>query len=682
MLGIFKKIINKSKSRKEEVLKQTVEEVTVEEKTLEDIIDEVVVLVDTPEIIIEDEQINTPEIVKNNSDLVNKTKETVLKTVFGFDSFRDNQEKIIDEILNGKNILSIMPTGAGKSLCYQIPAILSNGITIVISPLISLMDDQILKLKNVGVECAFVNSTLSEGEYAKVKNEILSGQYQVIYIAPERLQNRDFLYISSKLNIKLVVVDEAHCVSQWGNDFRKSYLNIKDFVGNINPKPVLAAFTATATKTVQEDIISMLGLGDCTVVKSSFDRPNLYISKQYVTDKKKNDFIMNYLNENEEKYGIIYCSTRVNVEELYDFLVENNIRAGKYHAGMEDADRRTNQEDFIFDRINVIVATNAFGMGIDKSNVNFVIHYNCPKDIESYYQEIGRAGRDGTNAECILLYNGQDFNISRFLIDKTYEEEMNNINVDQEVAQSVYEYKLDKLEKMKMLCYSNECIKKYILAYFGEHKYKNCDNCSICENEFEEVDVTDKCNKILTAVNEFNLRYGETTLADILKGSKSKKITGLGLHNSTTYGILNVMTIAEIRNLFSHLMYEEYIYRTNSEYPTIGINESGLNQLNNQDNKIFIKKVKNDKHNEKKEKLIENSDLIFSLKEVRLELARQENVPAYIVFSDKTLENMCEILPTSMHEFLMVSGVGQFKADKYGEYFIAAIKKYIEKYDR
>ena len=468
-----------------------------------------------------------------------------MKTVFGFDSFRDNQEKIIDEILNGNNILSIMPTGAGKSLCYQIPAILSNGITIVISPLISLMDDQILKLRNVGVECAFVNSTLSEGEYTKVKNEILNGQYQVIYIAPERLQNRDFLYISSKLNIKLVVVDEAHCVSQWGNDFRKSYLNIKDFVANIYPKPVLAAFTATATKTVQEDIISMLGLGDCTVVKSSFDRPNLYFSKQYVTDKMKNDFIMNYLNENKGKYGIIYCSTRVNVEELYTFLIDNDIKAGKYHAGMEDTDRRVNQEDFIFDRINVIVATNAFGMGIDKSNVNFVIHYNCPKDIESYYQEIGRAGRDGTNTECILLYNGQDFNISRFLIDKTYEEEMNNINVDQEVAQSVYEYKLDKLEKMKMLCYSNECIKKYILAYFGEYKFENCENCSVCENEFEEIDVTIECNKILAAVNEYNLRYGETTLADILKGSKSKKITGLGLHNSNSYGILNVLTIAE-----------------------------------------------------------------------------------------------------------------------------------------
>lgn len=682
MLGIFKKIINKTKSKKTDVLEKTVDEVIIEEKTIEEITDEVVVEVNPIETIIADEQISISETIKSISDSVKATKETVLKSVFGFDSFRDNQEKIIDEILNGNNILSIMPTGAGKSLCYQIPAILSNGITIVISPLISLMDDQILKLKNVGVECVFVNSTLSEGEYAKVKNEILNGQYQVIYIAPERLLNRDFLYISSKLNIKLVVVDEAHCVSQWGNDFRKSYLNIKDFVGNIKPRPVLAAFTATATKAVQDDIISMLGLGECAVVKSSFDRPNLYISKQYVTDKKKNDFIINYLTKNKGKYGIIYCSTRVNVEELYAFLIDNDIKAGKYHAGMEDADRRVNQEDFIFDRINVIVATNAFGMGIDKSNVNFVIHYNCPKDIESYYQEIGRAGRDGTDAECILLYNGQDFNISRFLIDKTYEEEINNINVDQEVAQSVYEYKLDKLEKMKMLCYTNECIKKYILAYFGEHKFENCEKCSVCENEFEEIDVTIECNKVLAAVNEYNLRYGETTLADILKGSKSKKITGLGLHNSKTYGILNVMTIAEIRNLFSHLMYEEYIYRTNSEYPTIGINESGFNQLNNPDNKIFIKKVKTDKPNDKKEKLIENSDLIFSLKEVRLELARQENVPAYIVFSDKTLENMCELLPTSMHEFLKVSGVGQFKADKYGEYFIAAIKKYIEKYDR
>lgn len=611
-----------------------------------------------------------------------KTKYTILKNIFGFEMFRNNQENIIDQILLGNNVLSIMPTGSGKSLCYQIPAILFDGVTIVISPLISLMDDQILKLKNIGIKCAFINSTLSEVEYLKVKNEIINGEYKLIYVAPERLQNKDFIYISSKLNIKFVVVDEAHCVSQWGNDFRKSYLDIKHFVSQITPKPVLAAFTATATKAVQEDIISMLGLENCNVIKSSFDRPNLYISKQFITNKKKNDFVINYLKTNKDKYGIIYCSTRNNVDELYSFLIENNIKAGKYHAGMDDENRRLNQEDFIYDRINVIVATNAFGMGIDKPNVNFVIHYNCPKDIESYYQEIGRAGRDGTAADCFLLYNARDFSISKFLINKNYEEEINNANINQEIAFSVYEHKLNNLEKIKMLCYSKECIKKYILNYFGEYKFENCNNCSICESDFEEIDVTDECNKVLEEVQQLNLRYGETTLADVLKGSKSKKINSLGLNNFNLYGSLNSLTIPEIRSLFSILIYEEYLYKTNGEYPVIGINENGINQLLLKDNKIFIKKIKESKSNNKKEKTIINSDLLFDLKQVRLNIARYEKVPAYVIFNDKTLENMCELLPASIDEFLKVSGVGHYKAYKYGKHFINAIIKYIEKYNK
>lgn len=611
-----------------------------------------------------------------------QTKEDVLKSVFGFDSFRENQGKIIDNIFDGKNVLSIMPTGAGKSLCYQIPAILFSGITIVISPLISLMEDQILKLKNVGIECAFINSTLTEGEYVTIKNEILNGEYKVIYVAPERLQNKDFIYVSSKLNISLVVVDEAHCVSQWGNDFRKSYLCINQFVKNLSPKPVLAAFTATATKAVQEDIISMLGLGNCTVIKSSFDRPNLYISKQYLTNNYKDDFILKYVKENKDKYGIIYCSTRKNVDEIHGFLLENSVNVGKYHAGMSDKDRKENQDAFIYDKVNVIVATNAFGMGIDKSNVNYVIHYNCPKDIESYYQEIGRAGRDGTNAECILLYNGQDFSTSKYLIDKTYEEEMKKPGFDPSVASSVYEYKLDRLEKMRMLCYTNECLKNYILGYFGENKVDNCDNCSNCEKEFEEIDVTLESNKILELVLEYNTRYGATTLTDILKGSRSKKISGLGLINSKSYGTLNALSISQIRDLFLTLTFEGYLYKTNGDYPTVGITDSGKNQLYNNQNRIFIRKAKEEIKREKVEKIVINNDLIYKLKEVRLILARKENVPAYIVFNDRTLENMCELLPTSIPELLNVSGVGDYKAKKYGEYFIAAIKEYVEKYSK
>ena len=684
-----KKLIDEKIIKDDSELNNSLDDIVIEETKDENTeATDVSIVTEDETTIIEDNELveEVPNIVaetitnKENT-LTFKSKESILKSVFGFDSFRENQEKIIDEILSGNNILSIMPTGSGKSLCYQIPAILLEGVTIVISPLISLMEDQILKLRNVGVECAFINSTLSDEEYFKIKKEIIGGKYTIIYIAPERLLSKDFMYIVSKLSINLVVVDEAHCVSQWGNDFRKSYLNINGFVYNINPKPVLAAFTATATNAVQEDIVSMLGLGECSIIKSSFDRSNLYIAKQYITNKNKDNFIINYLKSNKDKYGIIYCSTRLNVDELYNLLKSMMFNVAKYHAGMTDADRKFNQEQFIYDKINVIIATNAFGMGIDKPNVNYVIHYNCPKDIESYYQEIGRAGRDGTKAECILLYNGQDFNISKFLIDKTYDEEKNN-NINQEIAFSVYQYKLEKLEKMKMLCHSNDCIKKYILGYFGEHRFENCNNCSVCENEFDEINVTNECSKILELVKTFNMKYGETTLSDVLKGSKSKKITGLGLSQISSYGCLNTLTISEIRDLFSLLLHEEYIYKTNSEYPTIGINSKGVNQLNSKENDIFLKKVKDDRPKIKNERIVINNDLIFKLKEVRLDFARKENVPAYIIFNDKTLENMCQLLPTSIEELLKVSGVGQYKADKYGEQFVSAIKEYIEKYDR
>lgn len=621
------------------------------------------------------------KLAVNNNSAIN-TKEKVLRSFFGFDSFRENQEKIIDEILNGNNVLSIMPTGSGKSLCYQIPAILASGITIVISPLISLMQDQILKLKNVSANCTFINSTLSEEEYLKTKKEILQGEYQIIYVAPERLQSKDFIYMTSKLNISLVVVDEAHCVSQWGNDFRKSYLDINNFVNSINPKPVLAAFTATATKAVQEDIISMLGLGDCSVIKSSFDRPNLYIAKHLISNKDKDKFIIDYINDNKDKFGIIYCSTRDNVDKLYELLVSNNVSVGKYHAGMEDIDRKQNQKNFIFDKIKVIVATNAFGMGIDKPNVNYVIHYNCPKDIESYYQEIGRAGRDGTSADCILLYNKEDFKISKFLIKVTYKEEKRRIDADLNKALSVYNNKLDKLDKMITLCYSNECIKKYILNYFGENKIEKCDNCSNCrEKIFENRDVTDECNKILKIIQEFDSKYGMYILSSTLKGAKTKKISRLGLDKSISYGTLKSFNVSYVHELFDELIFQGYIYKTKGKYPKLGISEIGINQLNDLNKKIFISEfIPNKKEKNKKTPI--NSDLLLKLKELRLELARKENVPTYIVFNDRTLENMCELLPTSKEEFLNVIGVGDFKANKYGDYFISAINKYIDKYDK
>lgn len=607
-------------------------------------------------------------------------KYDVLKKVYGFDSFRENQENIIDTIMNGEDILSIMSTGSGKSLCYQIPAILSSGITIVISPLISLMEDQIQKLRSYGIECAFINSTLSEGEYSRIKNEILNGVYQIIYVAPERLQSNDFRYISNKINISLVVVDEAHCVSQWGNDFRKAYLSIKSYVNSIKPRPVLAAFTATATLDVEDDIINMLGLINCKVVKGSFDRPNLYISKYNIPFRKKSSFVLDYLLNNKDKSGIIYCSTRKNVDELYRYLFSNGISVGKYHAGMSEEDRKISQDDFIYDRINVMVATNAFGMGIDKSNVNYVIHYNCPKDIESYYQEIGRAGRDGTKAECILLYNGQDFNISKYLIDKMYEEEL--VSNYSNFVEDLYQYKLKKLDDMKRLCYTNDCIRIYMLNYFGECKDEDCNNCSSCKSEYEQVDVTKECLSILLLVNELNGIFGETTLANTLKGSKSIKISSLGLDRSRYYGALHNLNISEIRELISTLVYHEYLFKNNSEYPTIALTDNGFKQINERSEKIWMKKMRKSETPKKLTDEMSNMDLMYFLKQLRLDLARKESIPAYLVFSDKTLINMCQILPVDMGEFLSVSGVGEYKAKKYGTQFIKVIKEYVDKYQK
>lgn len=606
----------------------------------------------------------------------------VLRNYFGYETFRSGQGFVIDCILKGDDILAVMPTGAGKSLCYQIPAIMLDGVTIVISPLKSLMKDQVMNLQNVGIECAFLNSTLNEQEYATIKSEILAHKYRMIYIAPERLLSRDFLYIVSRLSISAVIVDEAHCVSQWGNDFRKSYLNIKTFIENFSIRPVVAAFTATATKVVEEDIISMLNLRNPIQFKGSFDRPNLYFEKKYLKERDKFDFVLNYLKEHANQCGIIYCSTRDMVDSLYDALVEDGYSVGHYHAGMLDEERAKMQEDFVYDKINIMVATNAFGLGIDKPNVNFVIHYNAPKDIESYYQEAGRAGRDGAKAECILLFNGKDFNTSKFLIEKSYDE-----NEDYEFADEVFENKMNNLEKMKALCYTTDCIRQFILNYFGEQAPLVCDNCSTCLDEYESIDYTIEASAMLKLVRDYDGKYGEVLICDVIRGSKGIKIKSKKMHLSAYYGVLGHLKSKAVKSIFTSLLLDGYIERELSMYPTIHITDLGKDFLTSEE-KYFIKRPKQAVrqeivNNEKEEKRdYRNHDLIFELKALRLDLARKERVPAYIVFSDKTLENMCDILPVNEREFLRVSGVGEHKLKKYGPVFIELIRKYKEKYEK
>ena len=493
-------------------------------------------------------------------------KLTILREKFGYSSFRPGQEEVIDAILAGKDALAVMPTGAGKSLCYQIPALMLDGMTIVISPLISLMKDQVSALKEAGCGAAFLNSSLSGSEYHDTMNEITSGMIKLLYIAPERLQRTDMSEFAAG-NVPLVVVDEAHCVSQWGHDFRTSYLQITKFIKSIKPRPVVAAFTATATVNVREDICRLLALRKPLSVSTGFDRPNLYFEVQKPKDKKI--ALLECLKKRKKASGIIYCATRKTVEETCDFLDSRGFKVTRYHAGLVDEERRRNQDDFIYDRKPVMVATNAFGMGIDKSNVSYVIHYNMPKNIESYYQEAGRAGRDGSPADCILLYNGRDVQINKFLI--THEE-------DEETAD--YELQAHNLELLKQMTFyatGHDCLRKRLLAYFGEQMAKNCGNCSNCLAEFEETDVTLEARKIVSCVFRLKQRgrsFGKTMITDILRGSKNEKIIRFGFDTLSTFAIMADTKAHRIRQILDHLIDKGFLYVEEGEYPVVTLGDA------------------------------------------------------------------------------------------------------------
>ena len=610
-------------------------------------------------------------------------KYEILKRYFGYDTFRNAQETLIDNILEGKDTLGIMPTGAGKSLCYQIPALLMDGITLVISPLISLMKDQVGSLNQAGIHAAFLNSSLTVNQYYKALGFAKQGRYPIIYVAPERLVTEEFLDFALNSNIVMVAVDEAHCVSQWGQDFRPSYLKIVEFIQRLPKRPIVSAFTATATKEVRDDIIDILELQSPMVITTGFDRRNLYFGVMTVKDRYS--AIKNYLEIHNSDSGIIYCLTRKQVEEVCERLIKDGFLVTRYHAGLSDEERRKNQDDFIYDRIPIMISTSAFGMGIDKSNVRFVLHYGMPKNIESYYQEAGRAGRDGEPAECILYYSSRDVITNQLFIDNNQD----NIELDEVTRAIVKERDRERLKKMTFYCFTNECLRDYILKYFGEYGSNYCGNCSNCLTQFEQVDVTEIARALISCVESSRQRYGTTVIIDTVHGANTAKIKSYRMNENPYYSVLSKVPTYRIRQVLNYLQLEEYLFVTNDDYAVVklGVKAKEI------DNKQIIMKLAKESDRETKEvkskskkskadilgkeQFTKNEESLFEkLRGLRTEIAREEKVPPYIVFSDKTLTHMCIVKPKSKQEMLKVSGVGEFKFEKYGDRFLSCIEKF------
>lgn len=601
-------------------------------------------------------------------------KKTVLKQYFGHSSFRFGQEMVVDAILQRRDALCVMPTGAGKSICYQIPALIFDGATLVVSPLISLMKDQVNSLTQNGIHAAYLNSSLTPIQHIKVISNIKNGIYKIIYVAPERLAVPDFLDACRSIKVDLIAVDEAHCISHWGQDFRPSYLKIAEFVNALDYRPVIAAFTATATAEVKDDIEYSLKLKSPFRMTTGFDRPNLKF--EVLRPKKKFEQLLEILNNHTNDSGIIYCATRKTVEELGEKLNDMGFSVTIYHAGLEDDVRKKNQEDFVYDRKSIMVATNAFGMGIDKSNVAYVIHYNMPKDIESYYQEAGRAGRDGTSSECILLYNSGDVHTNQFLIE--HSEPNPDLTIEQQDLLRDRDY--GRLKRMTFYSTTNTCLRNFILDYFGEKSSNYCGNCSNCLTQFEEVDITIEAQKILSCIKRTGERFGKKMICDILRGSKNEKILRSGLDTQTTYGLMKEYKESQVQDIIEFLEFEGYIQSVGNEYPTLAITNKA-NAVLFCNETIVMKQAKpkvSSKKKAQKEKTTEIVDrsLFAELKALRRELADENNVPAYIVFSDATLIDMCKKLPTTTEELLEVSGVGKVKLELYGDRFLQILKSY------
>ncbi len=606
-----------------------------------------------------------------------KTPEEALKVLFGYDAFRSGQKPLIDSILAGRDTFAVMPTGAGKSLCYQIPALLLPGITLVISPLISLMQDQVKALNEAGVPAAFINSSLSERDFSETVSKTLRGRYKILYVAPERLTAEGFIGLAKRVSISMVTVDEAHCISQWGQDFRPSYMKIVKFVHALDKRPILSAFTATATEKVREDIINTLGLQDPLVMVTGFDRENLFF--QVEKPKDKDEYILRYIAKHPEESGIIYCATRKNVDKLYDLLRRRGISVGKYHAGMGAAERKKMQDDFVFDYTDIVIATNAFGMGIDKSNVRFVIHYNVPLSMENYYQEAGRAGRDGLEAKCILLFSSQDLAIDHFLLDRKEMPEM-----DEADREMVRKQDIQRLRSMEKYCYTTECLRNYILRYFGEDPQEPCGDCGNCLREFETRDMTEEAKKIINCIYEAKGRYGKTVIIDTVAGSKMARLQDIGAVNYRSYGVLAGVNKNLLKRLVDQMVGEGYLKV--GDYQVISLGD--ISPLKEPDTRVIVKITDEDKQPERARKAGKTGKnakgaqelgerglgLFEKLRQCRLTIARNEGVAPYMVFSDKTLIDMAARLPENREEMLQVSGVGEYKYEKYGERFLAIIE--------
>ena len=637
---------------------------------------------------------NNSNIQEMNSGTPTVTPLQILKTYFGYDSFREGQTEIIDTILSGRDALAIMPTGAGKSLCYQVPALLLPGITLVVSPLISLTQDQVKSLNEAGIHAAYINSSLTEGQINKALSFAARGVYKIIYVAPERLETASFLSFALHTPISMVTVDEAHCISQWGQDFRPSYLKIIDFVEQLPGNPIISAFTATATEVVKNDIARILKLKNPNIVVTGFDRENLYYQVEHLTGKQKDIFIQNYIETHPNESGIIYCATRKNVDTLYEKLLKQGVSVTRYHAGMSNDIRKKSQDDFIYDRAQVVIATNAFGMGIDKSNVRFVIHYNMPQSMENYYQEAGRAGRDGEPAKCILLFSTQDVMISKLLLgSKDFE------GMDFQEIEQVKHQDSRRLQLMEGYCMTTSCLRNYILEYFGETTHQPCDNCGNCHQEFEELDMTLDAKWVVGCITEMRGRYGQALVIGTLLGSKKARLKDIGATSYNCYGQLENRTEADLRLLISQMIRMGYITQTEGEYSVL--KAGNIADLQNKNTKIIIKKFKEKekisttkKHKTpfKKDSFSastessstdstatnssHNSALFEALRQLRLQIAKEESVPPYIVFTDRTLIDMCSKLPQNEDEMLNVSGVGQNKLKKYGQRFLQEISAF------
>ena len=586
----------------------------------------------------------------------------VLHKYYGYTSFRKGQENIITSIINKEDVLAIMPTGGGKSICYQVPALCLDGITIVISPLISLMKDQVDALKTMGVKARLINSSLSNSEYNEALEEIENDECKIIYIAPERLDSMEFVNIIRGKNISQVAIDEAHCVSQWGHDFRVSYKKIPYFINRLDKRPIVTAFTATASNEVREDIINILNLHNPAVYITGFDRENLSIN--IVKSSSKNKYTLDYVENHKNESGIIYASTRKEVETIYEGLLKRNYSVAKYHAGLSNEARKEYQENFINDDIKIMVATNAFGMGIDKPNIRWVLHYNMPQSIENYYQEIGRAGRDGEDSECVLLFSPGDVHTQKYLVEVGIE------NPDRKRVQ----YK--KLQQMVDLVYSNTCYRKNILNYFGEIFLEDCNNCSNCLNEGEVVDKTLDAQKVISCIARMKRSFGATMIIDVLRGSKNKKVLDLGFDTLTTYGIMKNYSNEDLKTFINTLVSHGFLdvvenIGPRGSFPTIKLNEQSLKVIR-QEIKVEFKEDK-----VTKSRYVEN-ELYEMLVSLRSEIAKEEGIAPYMVFGDATLKNMASVYATNKEEMLNISGVGQIKYEKYGNRFEDIIEKYIE----